>query len=81
VESRDLSGGINVYAGGVTCVDPNYDERGDGEHDVERQEEAKRSPVYCEAQDFFSDMPKSGRFALALTAQRKASRQRLCVDL
>jgi hypothetical protein len=40
--SGDLSSGINVFAGGVTYVDFDY----------ERTDAALRSPAYCEARDF-----------------------------
>jgi hypothetical protein len=56
---RDLSGGINVYAGGVTYVDPEYDERAD-----ERRYEALRSPTYCEARDFILGHAEAGKICI-----------------
>lgn len=53
--SRDQSGWINVYAGGVTYVDPEYDER---------TGEALRSPAYCEARDFIFGHAEAGRICI-----------------
>lgn len=67
--SRDLSGGINVYAGGVTYVDPEYDERAD-----ERRYEALRSPVYCDARDFIFGHAEAGTICIHARSPREDRR-------
>ncbi|WP_292528308.1 hypothetical protein [Methylocystis sp.] len=67
--SRDLSGGINVYVGGVTYVDPEYDERAD-----ERRYEALRSPVYCDARDFIFGHAEAGTICIHARSPREDRR-------
>jgi hypothetical protein len=71
--SRDLSGGINVYAGGVTYVDPEYDGRTGG-RTGERGEEASRSAAYCKARDFIFGLAEAGTICIYARSPREDRR-------